>query len=152
MFLTDIQFRTLSQLLDTVRNMPIDHLEERFVALEAAMRTLTRKMDQFESASSHAIETFGQSRAVVSGKWICCCSWGVRALLPFTTAARASNSLTVILDTNGNIFGGFDPIAWTSRDSIGESDENCYKADLSLQSIIFTPRNEPNFPAWRFGL
>jgi hypothetical protein len=50
----------------------------------------------------------------------------------------------VILDTNGNIFGGFTPVQWDS--------ESKYKADPSLQSFLFTVKNPHNFPAWRFTL
>jgi hypothetical protein len=50
----------------------------------------------------------------------------------------------VILDTNGNIFGGFTPV---------ESDSsNNDKADTSLKSFLFTLKNPQNVPARRFAL
>jgi hypothetical protein len=50
----------------------------------------------------------------------------------------------VILDTDGNIFGGFTPVEWESR--YGE------KADPSLMSFLFTLKNPHNVPARRFAL
>jgi hypothetical protein len=65
-----------------------------------------------------------------------------------------ANTLTVILDTEGNIFGGFTPVEWESRVWNGKlSDEsNCWKADDSLKSFIFTLKNPHNIPARRFVL
>jgi hypothetical protein len=51
-----------------------------------------------------------------------------------------ANTLTVILDTKGNIFGGFTPVEWESRRTIGSGD-NCYKADESRESFLFTLKN-----------
>jgi hypothetical protein len=56
-----------------------------------------------------------------------------------------ANTLTVILDTNGNIFGGFTPVKW-------ESGYWHYKADDSLKSFLFTLKNPHNIPARRFAL
>jgi hypothetical protein len=50
----------------------------------------------------------------------------------------------VILDTEGNIFGGFTPVKWESS---GFS-----KADDSLKSFVFTLKNPHNIPARRFAL
>jgi hypothetical protein len=55
-----------------------------------------------------------------------------------------SNTLTVILDTKGNIFGGFTPLKWNSM--------SCTKGDPTLKSFLFTLRNPHNFPARRFVL
>jgi hypothetical protein len=65
-----------------------------------------------------------------------------------------ANTLTVILDTEGNIFGGFTPVAWESRISNGKlgTENNCYKADPSLKSFLFTLKNPHNVPAQRFAL
>jgi hypothetical protein len=54
------------------------------------------------------------------------------------------NTLTVILDTNGNIFGGFTPVEWDSTSG--------NKADPSLKSFLFTLKNPHNVPARRFAL
>jgi hypothetical protein len=54
------------------------------------------------------------------------------------------NTLTVILDTDGNIFGGFTPVKWESITD--------FKADPSLKSFIFTLKNPYNVPARRFAL
>jgi hypothetical protein len=54
------------------------------------------------------------------------------------------NTLIVILDTGGNIFGGFTPVEW-------ESDRK-WKTDPSLKSFLFTLKNPHNVPARRFGL
>jgi hypothetical protein len=56
------------------------------------------------------------------------------------------NTLTVILDTNGNIFGAFTPIAWESS-TFGK-----YKTDPSLTSFLFTLKNPHNVAARRFAL
>jgi hypothetical protein len=50
----------------------------------------------------------------------------------------------VILDTEGNIFGGFTPVEWESGRK--------YKADDSLKSFLFTLKNPHNIPAKRFAL
>jgi hypothetical protein len=55
-----------------------------------------------------------------------------------------ANTLTVILDTKGNVFGGFTPVAWDS--SGGRT------ADDSLRSFLFTLKNPHNIPANRFAL
>jgi hypothetical protein len=53
----------------------------------------------------------------------------------------------VILDTKGNIFGGFTPLEWESV-----PDPGACKADESLKSFLFTLRNPHNIPARRFAL
>jgi hypothetical protein len=50
----------------------------------------------------------------------------------------------VILDTEGNIFGGFTPVKWDSRSG--------YKADGSLKSFLFTLKNPHNITTKRFAL
>jgi hypothetical protein len=56
-----------------------------------------------------------------------------------------ANTLTVILDIDGNIFGGFTPVEWESRK------RNCLKADASVKSFLFTLKNPHNVPARRFA-
>jgi hypothetical protein len=65
-----------------------------------------------------------------------------------------TNTLTVILDTEGNIFGGFTPVGWESRVWNGkhENESNCWKADDSLKSFLFTLKNPHNVSARRFAL
>jgi hypothetical protein len=55
-----------------------------------------------------------------------------------------ANTLAVILDTEGNIFGGFTPVEWESRGGL--------TADLSQKSFLFTLKNPHNMPARRFAL
>jgi hypothetical protein len=55
-----------------------------------------------------------------------------------------ANTLTVILNKDGNIFGGFTPVKWGSNTS--------FKADDSLKSFLFTLKNPHNFPAKKFAL
>jgi hypothetical protein len=64
------------------------------------------------------------------------------------------NTLTVILDTNWNIFGGFTPVEWESRVYTGKWGErnNCWKADDSQKSFLFTLKNPHNIPARGFAL
>jgi hypothetical protein len=51
----------------------------------------------------------------------------------------------VILDTKGNIFGGFTPLKW-------ESGEHHYKADDTQKSFVFTLKNLNNISARKFEL
>jgi hypothetical protein len=64
------------------------------------------------------------------------------------------NTLTVILDMEGNIFGGFTPVPWESRkwNGLYLDKNNCLKEDESLQSFLFTLVNQYNVPAKRFAL
>jgi hypothetical protein len=55
-----------------------------------------------------------------------------------------ANTLTVILDMKGYIFGGFTPVEWDSN--------SCWKADDSQKSFLFTLKNPHNIPARRFAL
>jgi hypothetical protein len=56
-----------------------------------------------------------------------------------------ANTLTLIEDTAGNIFGGFTPVEWESGDF------HC-KADPSLKSFLFTLKNPHDIPARKFAL
>jgi hypothetical protein len=57
----------------------------------------------------------------------------------------------LIVDIDGNIFGGFTPVEWESRVPIGWG-ENCGKGDDSLRSFLFTLRNPHGVPPRKFGL
>jgi hypothetical protein len=57
-----------------------------------------------------------------------------------------ANTLTVILDTDGNIFGGFTPVEWEPSERLR------FKADASLKSFLFMLKNLQNVPARRFAL
>jgi hypothetical protein len=61
---------------------------------------------------------------------------------------RHANTLTLIEDTGGNIFGGFTPAEWDSPWFGREK----YMSDESLKSFIFTLKNPHNFPAKKFAL
>jgi hypothetical protein len=65
-----------------------------------------------------------------------------------------SNTLTVILDTEGNIFGGFTPLKWESQvwNRKYWEDDNTWKADDSQKSFVFTLNNPNNIPAKIFSL
>jgi hypothetical protein len=54
------------------------------------------------------------------------------------------NTLTLILDTKGNMFGGFTPAQWDCSDK--------YKPDPTLTSFIFTLKNPHDFPPTKFRL
>jgi hypothetical protein len=65
----------------------------------------------------------------------------------------------VILDTEGNIFGGYTPVEWESRvwvktegKKLIEKTEEMAKADDSLKSFLFTLKNPNNIPARIFAL
>jgi hypothetical protein len=55
-----------------------------------------------------------------------------------------SNTITIILTTDGFIFGGFTPIAWDSSAS--------YKADTTGQSFLFSVNNPHNHDFGPIGL
>jgi hypothetical protein len=55
-----------------------------------------------------------------------------------------ADTLSVILDTEGNIFGGFTPVKW-------DSTSGC-KADDSEKSFLFTLKNPHNIDPRRFAL
>jgi hypothetical protein len=79
---------------------------------------------------------------------------GFRARAFHSRCDDHANTLTVILDTPGNVFGGFTPVKWESRESNGTSgkENKCWKADDSLRSFVFTLKNPHNIPARRFAL
>jgi hypothetical protein len=54
-----------------------------------------------------------------------------------------ANTLTLILDTEGNVFGGFTPVKWESHvwNRKQGKETNCLKSDNNLRSFIFTLRN-----------
>jgi hypothetical protein len=56
------------------------------------------------------------------------------------------NTLTLIADTGGNIFGGFTPVEWESRP------RTFTKADPSMRSFVFTLKNPHDVPPRRFAL
>jgi hypothetical protein len=57
-----------------------------------------------------------------------------------------ANTLTVIRDTDGNIFGGFTPLTWESTSEV------VAKADGSLRSFIFTLKNPHHVAGRKFVL
>jgi hypothetical protein len=57
-----------------------------------------------------------------------------------------ANTLTLILDTDGNVFGGFTPVEWES-DRYGK-----FKGDDSLRSFLFTLKNPHGVPPRKFAL
>lgn len=52
------------------------------------------------------------------------------------------NTVTVILDTEGNIFGGFIPVEWDSAGGL--------RADESQKNFLFTLKNPPHVAARTF--
>jgi hypothetical protein len=65
-----------------------------------------------------------------------------------------TNTLTLILDLKGNIFGEFTRMDWESRvwnRKLGD-ENNWWKEDDSLRSFLFTLKNPHNFPARKFAL
>jgi hypothetical protein len=55
-----------------------------------------------------------------------------------------SNTLTIIMDADGNIFGGFTPLAWDCSSS--------WKNDTSGRSFVFTLKNPSGLGQLKFGL
>jgi hypothetical protein len=57
-----------------------------------------------------------------------------------------ANTLTLILDTGGNVFGGFTPLEWESPPN------NKWKCDDRLTSFLITLKNPHNIAARKFAL
>jgi hypothetical protein len=51
-----------------------------------------------------------------------------------------ANILTLILDTDGNVFGGFTPVKWEPR-MVAELSDNCLKGDDSLRRFLLALKN-----------
>jgi hypothetical protein len=60
----------------------------------------------------------------------------------------------LISDTDGNVFGGFTPVKWESREWNWRwgDENNCWKGDDSLRSFLFTLRNPRGVPPRKFAL
>jgi hypothetical protein len=58
-----------------------------------------------------------------------------------------ANTLTFILDTKDNVFGGFTPVKWESRTKYPY-----HKSDDSMLSFLFTLKNPHNVPSRKFVL
>jgi hypothetical protein len=54
------------------------------------------------------------------------------------------NTLTLVRSSNDSVFGGYSPVAWTSRNNYGH--------DQDLKSFLFTLRNPHNLPPQMFAL
>jgi hypothetical protein len=67
---------------------------------------------------------------------------------------RRMNTLTLIADTEGNVFGCFTPVKWESRKWNGKSGEesNTRKSDNNLRSFLFTLNNPHGIPPRKFVL
>jgi hypothetical protein len=67
---------------------------------------------------------------------------------------RHANTVTVIRDARGFIFGGYTPVEWETRQHNGRwgLENNCYTKDESGRSFLFTVTNPHNLPARRFVL
>jgi hypothetical protein len=61
-----------------------------------------------------------------------------------------ANTLTLILDTDGNVFGGFTPVEWES--SSPRQEYGYTTGDDSLRSFLFTLRNPHGVPPRKFAL
>jgi hypothetical protein len=61
------------------------------------------------------------------------------------------NTLVVIKDTKGNVFGGFTPAAWESRVKLGGG-ANRYKGDDTISSWLFTLTNPHKIAPRKFHL
>jgi hypothetical protein len=57
-----------------------------------------------------------------------------------------ANTLMIIEDVDGNVFGGYTPVAWESPRG------HCHKTDESAKSFLFTLKNPQGLPAQKFPL
>jgi hypothetical protein len=62
-----------------------------------------------------------------------------------------ANTLTLIADTNGTVFGSFTPVKWESR-VVTAFGENCRKGDDSLRSFLFTLQNPHGVQPRKFAV
>jgi hypothetical protein len=62
-----------------------------------------------------------------------------------------SGTITLIRCTNGNIFGGYTPIAWESR-NLPDNKDGHWKCDETLTSFIFTLKSPHNMAPRKFPL
>jgi hypothetical protein len=65
-----------------------------------------------------------------------------------------ANTLTIVLDTDGRIFGGFTPVAWESRSPlwVWGGDFALMKPDDGGSSFLFAQRNPHDHKPLIFGL
>jgi hypothetical protein len=64
-----------------------------------------------------------------------------------------ANTLTLISNTDGNVFGGFTPVKWESRAVTSRLDKGkSLKGDASLRSFLFTLRNPRGGTPRKFAL
>jgi hypothetical protein len=162
------QFKSLSQRVEAFKNTPtyrLARLEDRFARLEmqvSALRStadLKKLQDSTEPLPAAHPSPLLDS-VIVSDFPGIFAEFGGQ---PFSLLWRGSrdgfgandfhshcdghvNTLTVILDTDGNIFGGFTPVEWESPE------KSKYKADPSLKSFLFVLKNPDKVQARRFVL
>jgi hypothetical protein len=111
----------------------------------------------FRSLNSVIISEFPEIFTEFRGKWFSLLWRGSRegfGAIDFHHRCDGhENTLTLVLDMEGNIFGGFTPVEWESR-VYDESvyGYNCYKADDSLKSFLFTLVNQHAIPPRKFPL
>jgi hypothetical protein len=72
----------------------------------------------------------------------------------FHSRCDGHNTLTIVRDTIGNIFGCFTPLAWASIVWNGKTraENSITRVDPSLKTFVFTLHNPSNTSAMRFGL
>jgi archaellum component FlaC len=133
-------------------------LQREVSALKTQVRATTTPVPAGASIDSRIISSFPEIFGEFRGKRFEIL-WrgsrdGFRAAEFHRRCDRHANTLTVILDTNGNIFGGFTPVEWESQVWNGKDgdESNCRKADPTVKSFLFTLKNPHNFPAKRFPL
>jgi hypothetical protein len=61
-----------------------------------------------------------------------------------------SNTLTLVMDVGGNIFGGFTPCAW-EEGFRKDQKSNKYQTDMSRRSFVFTVKNPWGLAPMRFA-
>jgi hypothetical protein len=173
-------FESLSQRLRAFKDSPahqrvrVDALEERVLRLEADVQALQRS---HQTAAQAGLESDVRTLKSRVGPWDsvivghfppiftefqwkrfsllwrgCRDGFGARGF--HSCCDGHANTLTVILDTDGNIFGGFTQVEWESRVWNGKfgNENNRWNADASLKSFLFTLKNPRNVPARRFAL
>jgi hypothetical protein len=65
-----------------------------------------------------------------------------------------ANTLTLIVDTNGNVFAGFTPVEWESRvwNEKNGNENNTWKGHDSLRIFLFRLSNRHGVPPRKFAL
>jgi hypothetical protein len=144
--------------------------DQRIQALEKQVTDLHAKVAE-QAEDSHRIEIWARRRlasAIISEippvlaefrdkRWLLLWRRSTDDIREQTFHRRCdghANTLTLIRDNQGFIFGAYTPVEWESRVHNGRwgLDNNCYKGDDTEKSFLFTLKNPHNVEPRKFPL